>query len=385
MAPLSALVHRRLADAIASGVCSAAAFALARADGSVRTVAVGRTSRVRQRTDEPWQTLRTEPAPGSPIDDHTAFDLASLTKPVCTTTLLADAVGRGVLDLRAPLGAFVPDAAGQPIGEVALRHLVAHTSGWPAWSDFFAATTALDDPVARAAEVRRLVLATPLQQPPGTVALYSDLGFLALGWVLEAAAGVRLDQLFERTVAAPLGVRLAFAPMCSAPLEPAVATEIWPPRCPAGLALQGVVHDDNCAALGGIAGHAGLFGSAGDVGRWAAAWLGALCGADNKLRLDRDLVRSWVATPAVTGSSWRLGFDTPTPPGSTAGDSAPSDTFGHLGFTGTSVWLAPSLQAAAVLLTNRVHPTRDDKAGIRQLRTALHDLAWSALRDHAGW
>ncbi|MBM4345017.1 MAG: beta-lactamase family protein [Deltaproteobacteria bacterium] len=385
MAALSALVRARLQRAVDAGVGSAAAFALARSDGSVRTVAVGRTLRVRDRCDGPFGAQRREPAPGVPVDDTTPFDLASLTKPLCTTTLLAQAVGRGQLALDTPVGLVLAEAAQHPIGAVALRQLLGHTSGWPAWIDFFAATADVDDPGVRAARIRQLVLATPRDRAPGDGAIYSDLGFLALGWVLEAATGEALESLFARDVAAPLDARLAFAPLDNGPLGRAAATEIWPPRCCDGRPLQGVVHDDNCAALGGVGGHAGLFGSVRAVGQWAAAWLAALRGQATPLLLPVDLVRGWTGTAACPGSSWRLGFDTPTPPGSTAGDAAPPDTVGHLGFTGTSVWMSPSQDAALVLLTNRVHPTRDDRDGIRRLRCALHDEVWSALRADAPW
>ncbi len=248
MLSLSGAIRARMQSAVDTGVCSAAAFALARTDGSVHTVAAGRNSRIRQRREacRSW----CEPAPGAPIDDRAPFDLASLTKPLCTTTLLAQAVGCGGLDLATPLGACLTDAADQSIGNVQLRHLLAHTSGWPAWIDFFAATAALADPLQRAAEVRRQVLATPIVRQPGSAAVYSDLGFLALGWVLEAAAGQSLDQLFAHHVAAPLGASLVFAPLSQPTLTAAVATEIWAPRCGDGRPLQGIVHDDNCAALG---------------------------------------------------------------------------------------------------------------------------------------
>ncbi len=317
--------------------------------------------------------------PGTPIGPGTRFDLASLTKPIATTTLLAQAVAAGHIDLSAPLQHYLADARGTPCGQFRVRDLLCHTSGWPAWLDYFAATTGFASH-QRLAEVRHLVLTTQPVAETGVQAVYSDLGFMALGWMLEATAGQPLSDLFARQIAKPLNIHVGYRPMAAVqPLEPLVATEIWSPRCSDGLPLQGVVHDDNCAALGGVAGHAGLFGAAHDVAVWAQQWLSAHAGDPVSLGLDPSLVRAWTAAAGVAGSNWRHGWDSPTQPGSTAGSLAPADSFGHLGFTGTSVWLAPSADVAAVLLTNRVHPDRSATGPIKTFRLEMYDLLWTAV------
>lgn len=360
-APLPVALREALQEAVLAGVGSAAAAAV---------VSLGHGGQLR--TAGGWCGHAAADG-ATAIDAATPFDLASLTKPIATTTLLAQAVAAHRLDLGDTLGHWLADAP-PPQNTVTLRQLLGHASGWPAWRDFFQLTSGLDGP-ARSAKVRELVLATPLDGPPGQRAVYSDLGFMALGWAVEQACAAPLDVQFARQVAEPLGLGCRFF-RAPAVCQSAVATEVWPPRCADGLPLAGAVHDDNCAALQGVAGHAGLFGSLSDVATWAGQWLLAACGRDNALGVPPELARSWVGQNAAPATTWRLGFDTPSGTGSLAGDNAPADAFGHLGFTGTSVWLAPSLRRAVVLLTNRVHPRRENVDGIRSLRRRLHALAW---------
>jgi len=350
--------------------------------------AFGRTSRVRQVP----AGGREQPRPGVPIDLETRFDLASLTKPMATTTLLARELSRGQpsISLSDRVDRHLPEAdAGArtaTVGSTTLQAVLGHGAGLPAWQDFWTASQTLD-PAERCTAIMREVLTQPLTTPSGTHVIYSDLGYLTLGWLLEALHRTPLDQLFAREIAAPLGLRAGYRRSTrSHPPEPLVATEITPERCPEGRPLQGVVHDDNCAALAGVAGHAGLFASAIDVASWATVWLDVLAGDPGdatprgRLALAPAVAHRLVTAQAAPGTTWRLGWDTPTRPGSSAGELAPADAFGHLGFTGTSVWLAPAAQAAVVLLTNRVHPSREATEGIRRLRPALHDSVWPWLQ-----
>ncbi len=358
-----------LEDAVRAGVGSGAALAWQHA-GERSLSATGRTALSN------WSNQK--------VTTETHFDLASLTKPMVTLTLLVGELAAGRLALADRLDKHLPVARQTARGAATIGQLLSHTSGAPAWLDFFAATRELPAD-CRAAAVQRAVLTTGNAHAPGTQAVYSDLGYMALGWLLEHLAGQPLDVLYQQRIARPLGLKASFRRI-SAPQAlpaPVVATEVWAPRCPDGQPLWGAVHDDNCAALDGVAGHAGLFGSIADVATWADCWLdaarGVESGLDRPLCLPPELCRGLIASPGCAGTTWRHGWDTPSRPGSSAGDSAPVDAFGHLGFTGTSVWLAPAADAFAVLLTNRVHPTREAMAGIRALRPRLHDALWSVL------
>ena len=358
-----------LADALAAGVGSAAALAWQHG-GERDLLALGQTAL------DPW--------PHEPVTPQTQFDLASLTKPMATVTLLVQELARGRIALADRLDGHLPIAKGTPRGTATIGQLLSHTSGAPAWLDFFAATREAPAQTRQLA-VQRAVLDTANAYAPGTQAIYSDLGYMALGWLLEHLAQQPLDAQYRERIALPLGLRTGYRRMATgAPGVGEIAdTEVWPPRCPDALPLRGIVHDDNCAALDGVAGHAGLFGSIADVAAWADCWLQAVRETQrptaSALNLPTALCRQLVTTPGCPQTSWRHGWDTPSQPGSSAGALAPIDTFGHLGFTGTSVWIAPMANAFAVLLTNRVHPTRDATLGIRALRPRLHDALWQTL------
>lgn len=320
-----------------------------------------------------------EPFPHQPVTAQTPFDLASLTKPMATVTLLAQELTKERLNLQDRLDQHLPLAIDTALGPRTLGQLLSHTSGAVAWRDFALATQELNGQ-PRIQAVQQLVLNTPLETEPGTQATYSDLGFLALGWLLEEVTQLPLDQLFAERVARPLGLTAQYRRL-SLSLDDAlncVATEIWPQR-QQNLPLQGQVHDDNAAALDGVAGHAGLFATVSDVLQWSIQWLHLVQGQETPLEIAPLLAHMLVTTPGCPHTSWRHGWDTPTQPGSSAGQLAPQDAFGHLGFTGTSVWLSPQRDAAGVLLTNRVHPTRESVQGIRALRPRLYDALWRNL------
>lgn len=375
---------------VATDGASAAALALVRPGGEIGLATVGHAARWRQGPDGALL-----PAPGAPIGLDSRFDLASLTKPVATLGLVLGLLADGRLGLDAPVGEVLPDARDGAMASVTLAQLLGHASGWPAWRDF-AAEVGLAEPEA----LRAAVLGTAPVAAPGSTAVYSDLGYMTLGWLVEAVSGAPLDQAFAAhrdrwrlgrdAGATTLGYRRRSR---TAPADPAdgelVATEIWPGRSVEGRALCGQVHDDNAAGLDGVAGHAGLFGSIADVAGWASAWLEATCDAAPTQRgatllgSDPSIVGPWmrrlVATHAAPETTWRLGWDTPSRPISTAGSRASDRAFGHLGFVGTSVWVDPAREAAVVLLTNRVHPARSRVDAIRALRPALHDAIWDAI------
>ncbi len=353
-------------------VCSGAMLLVSRAGRVVLEEAVGFTA---------FPGLGVPPRPVRP---DTVFDFASLTKPLATAAIAMVLAGRGRLDLDARLGDCLPAARGSDKAALRVADLLAHGSGLPAWRPYGAdLVRARGEAVAGTAAARRGVLSAilrePLPSPPGTVAIYSDLGYVLLGLAWEHLGGARLDRLFARWIARPLGLRRTFFVPVSrgvawTPPVPALefaATE----RCPTrGRLLQGEVHDDNAFVLGGVAGHAGLFGTAREV--WTL--LDAMCDAAGTV-FDPGVAREFRSLArAVPGSGRTLAFDTPTPGASSAGTRHPAGLVGHLGFTGTSFWLHPETRTAVVLLTNRVHPTRDNVA-IHAFRPALHDAVWEGL------
>lgn len=257
------------------------------------------------------------------------YDLASLTKPLCTAELAMRHVAAGRLDLD----------AGHPLlpAGVTVAHLLQHCAGWPAWQPYHERFTGRDALYGAA-------LSEPLVNPPGAVHTYSDIGFLALGAVIEALAGP-----IEAQWTGPLR-------WGDARSEPTDGER------------GGPVHDPNARAMGGIAPHAGLFGSAREVASTAARWL------------DGDVPLAALAWSRKGAGSHVLGWDTPNPDGtSTAGSAPPPGAVGHLGFTGTSLWISPSTRRIAVLLTNRV-AYGPDLTGVRALRRAFHQAAWDLRR-----
>ena len=344
------------AAALATPLGSAAALSIGDAGVEQERLVRGRARRV--------------PDLGPAIDEHTAFDLASLTKPMASVALAMALVGEGALDLGAPVRRWLPGAA--TTGTV--RHLLGHAAGCAAHVEFFRAlrTGSHRDPYG---ELIDLAARHPAGCP-GVQPVYSDLGFLVLGAVLERAAGLPLDEAFHRAVAEPLGLSGARFPGAT-PLPGAVATELDD----RGL-VAGRVHDENAYFGGGICGHAGLFATIGDVAAFAAAVVDTAAGRPRG-RLRPDVVRGFLDDAPVPGATWRLGWDTPSPvPGmSHAGDRWPrTGAVGHTGFTGTSLWLDLPRRRWVALLTNRVHPTRHGTAdAIKALRRAVGDAAVALL------
>jgi beta-N-acetylhexosaminidase len=316
-------------------------------------------------------------------DGNSVYDLASLTKVIATTTLAMQAVSEGKLALDAPVQRYLPAFRGTGKGRVTLRHLLTHSSGLradrPLWRETPDADSAL-----------RLVNATPLDTVPGARVVYSDLGAIVLGEVLERVYRTRLDRLAEHRIFGPLGMRATrFRPPDSW-LPRIAATEYdtaWRKRI-----VRGEVHDEKAAWLGGVAGHAGLFGSATDVlgfGEWLLQTVGRQDGrtVGNGLPIARlpvlpSVAREFVRRQNLVPSSSRaLGWDTPAP-GSSAGTRLDAESFGHTGFTGTSIWIDPSRELVIVLLTNRVHPTRNNPR-IGALRIAVADRTVALLESRA--
>ncbi|MCX4240441.1 serine hydrolase domain-containing protein [Paraliomyxa miuraensis] len=325
---------------------------------------------------------------GQPVRRDTAYDLASLTKVLCTTTLAAQLVSQGKLGL----DERVPDPWAQVCPEATLADLLEHCSGLAAHREYFLEVEPFD-----AERVLHHVSHTPREHPRRERAVYSDLGFMILGAWIERVLGEPLDVAFADRIAYRLGLDVSPVPWLgfrrvhsraalSWELEQRIApTEVYEPslhpdgrpsylslRQPDGVA-HGVVHDDNAFVMGGVAGHAGLFGTAEGVAELSRAWV------EDRVPDVRTAVRDrfWQRSD-VPGSTRRLGFDGIAEDGSgTTGTSMSSTTVGHTGFTGTTVWIDPAADGGpriAVLLTNRVHLGRDD-ARIRDVRRAFHAAA----------
>lgn len=300
-------------------------------------------------------------ASARPAAPDQAYDLASLTKPLVGASVSAALLAQGLLALDRPVAEVIP---GVPSG-ITAAHLLTHSSGYPAWRPLYQAVP----PSWGSAATRRALLAaaqaTPLEAAPGAQHRYSDLGFLVLLDLLERLGGAPIDQLFARFVLAPLGEEeLRWGWPCAA------ATEDCPIR---GQIIEGTVHDLNCAAMGGRSSHAGLFGTARGVARLARALLEASRARGPLAHL--AIADLW----ALRGAGTHVGgWDTPSPGASSAGRHFPPDSVGHLGYTGTSLWIAPSHDTLVVLLTNRVHP-RDDLTLIRAARPSVHDAVAAAL------
>jgi CubicO group peptidase (beta-lactamase class C family) len=320
-----------------------------------------------------------EPA-SLPAEVDTVYDLASLTKALATSVLVMKGVERGVLALDRPLGDHLPGLADRPA--VTLRRVLAHAGGFPAHRKFYESAFAQGGPrPEHRAAVVAAAAAEPLAYAPGTRSLYSDLGFILLGALVEAALHDRLDRLAAREIVAPLGLaRMGFRPLPG----PVPAPDIAPTeRCAVrGRLVVGEVHDLNAWAMGGVAGHAGLFGSVREVLRLALALAAAFHGRGSEGRaplVGREVLREFWQPAGVPGSTWRLGWDGPAPTGSLAGTLLSRRAVGHLSFTGCSLWLDPERETCVAVLANRVHPEVRDDARFRALRPRVNDEALRAI------
>lgn len=301
---------------------------------------------------------------GSEVTASTRYDLASLTKVVATLPAVLQLVSAGELELDRPIRHWISSAGWfqQPsLGDATVRQLLAHNAGLPNWIPLFTHTR------------DRLLALGVVQQSPvaarGGTALYSDLGFMLLGGLIERVSGQRLDHYVHEHVFTPIGMNSTHFRPFSADGKPAPAPETafapteycgWRNRL-----LIGEVHDENCCAWEGVAGHAGLFGTAADLGLYARAWLNldSRLGAPELLR-EAQRPHSKTTTGEPRGLGWLLSH-----PDSFAGDTP---GYGHTGFTGTSIWIDTTADRYSVLLTNRVHPDRHKRPAISPLRRAVH-------------
>jgi len=309
--------------------------------------------------------------PASPeVTSSSIFDLASLTKVLATTAMAMILYERGLLDLEAPAAAIVPEfATSDPRRrDVTVRMLLAHSSGLPAYEKLFLRTKTRE-------ALLRAAFATPLADAPGTRAAYSDIGFIILGVALTSLADESLDAFCQREVFGPLGMTHAtFNPVHALKdsIPPTADDRSFRHRM-----IQGEVQDENASVLGGVAPHAGLFSTAEDLAIFAHAMLN---GGHPILRSSTvELFSRRESVPE--GTSRALGWDTPSA-SSQSGKYLSSRSFGHLGYTGTSLWIDPNRQLSVTLLTNRTWPDCQNQA-IKQVRPAFHDAVIESLGKNA--
>jgi CubicO group peptidase (beta-lactamase class C family) len=317
----------------------------------------------------------TRNAKAAPVRADTIYDLASLTKPIVTTTSVMILAQQKRLDIDAPLSRFLPEwsygAKNDPNpvwrARVTPRMLLLHDSGLPAHRDFYRDAKGHDAILAR-------VFAEPLVHEPGTQIEYSDLGFILLGEIVERLTGTSLAEFAQKEIFAPLGMNNSlFNPPRSlrARIPPTENDQTYRKRM-----IQGEVHDQNAWAMGGIAGDAGMFSTAGDVAIFAQMILNGGIYAHHRV-VSRAMVAEFTAHQTVGNSARALGWDVALDPGATGRFFSPH-AFGHYGFTGTSLWIDPDHNLFIILLTNRVNPSVDN-IKIRRVRPELHDAIFEAL------
>ena len=303
------------------------------------------------------------------VPESSIYDLASLTKVVGTTTALMILFDEGRIQLDDPVTKYIPGFAGGWKDSVTLRHLLEHRSGLPAGRELWRVAKSPE-------EARQMVIETPLQSRPGARFEYSDLGADMLGFVVEAVSGKSLDTFLAERVYRPLGMMDTFFRPADSLRARIAPTEVTPPR---GYPLRGEVHDENAYALGGVAGHAGLFSTAADLSIFAQMMLNG--GVYNGVRIVADSTVRLFTTRATVGTR-ALGWDTCDNNGG-CGSYLSDRAYGHTGFTGTSLWIDPDREMFVILLTNRVHAARARQPAkvISDVRSDLADAAALAVTD----
>lgn len=375
--PVSSTIQGALDAAVRNGVFPGAVLAVRQGGGPVQVGCAG--------------SLSTHP-PGAAVTASVIYDLASLTKPLATVTAIALLVQERRCRLEDSVQAILPEFAGAPTGAATVWHLLTHSSGLPGWRGYYERLSpAATIPATEEARGKARQALVPLLRDEaliyerGARSLYSDLGFILLGLIVERCSGMPLDRFFDARIARLVGGGL----LRFIPVEDLAAVRQGVGLLHGGIApteedswrgrlLCGEVHDENAAALGGVAGHAGIFGTAESVLAVAGSWLRAYRGEPSLF--DSAMVREFTARQQrIPESSWALGWDTPSFP-SSAGRYFSASSFGHLGYTGTSLWVDPDKELEVVLLSNRVHPTRKNDL-IRAFRPTIHDVVW---REYAG-
>lgn len=307
-----------------------------------------------------------------PVNEHSIFDVASLTKILATTPIIMKLVSQKKISLNLPIKQFLPNFSGPLKDKVSIKHLLTHSSGIEPYYEYF-----LGNPIKSKREIIQDIINKELIFTPGTDMKYSDLGIILLGEIIQIVQDKSLNELTQKYVFNPFNMNNSSYNPNDENVEFIVPTEIdnqFRKRL-----VKGEVHDENAFVLGGIAPHAGIFSTAKDIGNYfqmllnEGTWLG-------KRYFKKSIISGFTMKQDMPLDSDRaIGFDTPSQNGkSSAGDYFGPNSFGHLGFTGTSVWADPDEEIIIVLLTNRVYPTRDKK-GIYQARRRFYNSVMESL------
>lgn len=364
-------------------------------DAIERGVMPGATVVVRARADVVFEgsfgSRQTVPE-RHPMQLGTVFDLSSLTKALATSVAIMMLMREGKVRLDDRVTRYFHNFGVHGKTYITFRHLLGHYSGLAAWRPYYEQIAQIERNgrvnfmASRGAKeyVYEQIHREKLEAPAATRTIYSDLNFILLGEVVEQITGLGLHRFCRDRIFRPLGLRATdfvdISLVRSRRLEPVpemfAASEVCPSR---KRLLVGEVHDENAYAMGGVAGHAGLFGPAKEVDRIAAELIACYHGRSDLV--PRTIIAEfWRRNEVVNGSTWALGWDTPTTGNSSAGSHFSPAAVGHLGFTGTSIWIEPEREIAVTILTNRVHPRRDNEA-IREFRPLIHDRIMEVLEE----
>jgi len=308
---------------------------------------------------------------------HTYFDLASLTKPLATTMAVSRLLEQHQIFLDQKIGSILKEFQISPKKDITIDMLLRHRSGLPAYRDYYKKIIKDNSPPQE--QLRRLLVNETLENMTNECQVYSDLGFMTLSWIIETIACQRLDQFVQKQIYEPIGIdNLFFIPRHQA-IEKVLrqrhqfaATQQCPWR---KKILAGEVDDDNAWAVGGIEGHAGLFGDAESIFKMCCEILSAVQNKPTKILIP-EIIQTLVNKKDL--SDMVAGFDTPSKENSSSGRYFSKSSIGHLGFTGTSFWIDPEVSLIVIFLTNRVHPSRSNE-GIKKFRPELHDLIYEEL------
>ncbi len=350
-------------------------------------VLVGQVEKVLYRRAVGWRSL--EPK-RTPLSAETIYDIASLTKPLATTVALMLLVKEQQLQLDDRVARFLAGFGDHGKQEITLRQLLSHSSGLAAWHRYYkeAALQKINAEPGNSLRGRGAreyiysqLLRERLEAPPGQRAVYSDLGFMVLGALIEAVSGLEFDRYCQKKIFNPLGLRDTFfinleeqQGGVTLQKERFAPTECCPWR---GRVLCAEVHDDNAYAMGGVAGHAGMFSTVDALNRVVCCCVACYLGTQTFV--PAGIMREfWTRDGRTQGSTWALGWDTPSAQHSSAGELFSRCSIGHLGFTGTSVWIDLERQVHVIVLSNRVHPRRDNNK-IKSFRPALHNAMMQAV------